>query len=289
MKSIIKVYYNLEPLEIIEEKDFYCFYIKDNKYYFVPFNNDEKQVLFIYNELLKRNIKVNEIVFTIDNKIVVNYNNKLYSLLRVNCYENELVDVNNFFNIFVKYDVSNWSLIWSDKIDYYSYQVHERGLKKESVLNSFSYYVGLAETAIEYCNLLNINNVPTAIQHRRIYANNYEINYLNPLNMVIDFSIRDYSEYIKSCFFNSSITLDDISNYFDKMKYTDIMVNLLYSRLLFPTYYFDIYDEVINDSNDKKLIDIVKKSNDYEEFLKKFYYYFKDRYNLIPIEWIIKT
>ena len=78
MKSIIKVYYNLEPLEIIEEKDCYYFYIKDNKYYFVPFNNDENHVLFIYDELLKRNIKINEIVFTIDNKIVVNYNNRLF-------------------------------------------------------------------------------------------------------------------------------------------------------------------------------------------------------------------
>ncbi len=287
MKSTLNFYYNLFPDKIYNQEDFYYFTLADNKYYFVPFNNDEEIVKKIYNQLKVQKIKVNEIIFNKDGKIGTIIDNKTYALLMVNCLENEIVDLDEFLILKFDLPVSNWGNVWSDKLDYYAYQVSELALKKETLLNSFSYYVGLSENAITYFNMINKDNSQSFIQHRRIYAKNYEINYYNPLNMVIDFGIRDLAEYIKFSFFSNEFNIDKIINYINKVNLDNTLINLLYARLLFPTYYFDVYDKIIiNKRPEKDLIKIVNKSTEYEEFLKQFYLYYSKKYTMYRIEWL---
>lgn len=290
MKSTINFYYNLFPDEIINQKEFYYFFIDEFKYYFVPFNNDEAMVKKIYEELDGLKIKVNNIIFNKDNNITTLFDNKPYALMRVNCLENVVVDLCDFMYVPIAYPASDWGEIWSRKIDYYAYQISERGLKKSVVLNSFSYYVGLSENAISYFNLIKKNNAITAVQHRRLYSLNYEINYYNPLNMVFDYSVRDVAEFIKFSFFDDKLNINRIMNYINKLYVNDTMINLLYARLLFPTYYFDLYDKIVNDElGEGELIKIISKVEAYEEFLKNFYLYFFKKYNMLRIEWLLKT
>ena len=64
---------------------------------------------------------------------------------------------------------------------------------------------------------------------------------------------------------------------------------MLYARLLYPTYYFDAYEDIINNNGDEnKLISIVNKINEYELFLKKAYFEISKYTNLERIDWIIK-
>ena len=73
---------------------------------------------------------------------------------------------------------------------------------------------------------------------------------------------------------------------FDKNEYI-----LLFSRLLFPTYYFDVYDDIINNNlKEEKIISIINKNELYEQFLVIVYNYIVKEKNIFiePIEWLIK-
>ena len=188
---------------------------------------------------------------------------------------------------------NNWAELWSSKVDYFEYQVNELGHNKSIVLNSFSYYVGLAENAISIVNNVNLkysqeeNNI--SLSHKRIRYPNMEIDYYNPLNFIFDLKVRDIAEYIKSIFFytDRESTLRVIKNNLEDINFNNYDVNMFYARLLYPSYYFDIYEKVIEGDNEEKLLDIIRKNRDYEIFLKQLYYLLEQRYQLEKIDWIV--
>lgn len=286
MKSTINFYYNLFPTNIIEKDNFFYFWVNENKFYFVPFENDINVVMKIYERLVQDKKKVNKIILNKDKNLVTVYKSKYYALIMVDCIENEIVDLNDFFSVILDSVPVDWGSVWERKIDYLEYQVNQRALGKDNILNSFGYYVGMAENAIQYYNLLEKKDVVVGIQHKRIYANNYEINYYNPLNMIVDYNVRDIAEYIKFSFFDNKLNIDNIIRYINKMNLNSTMMNLLYIRLIFPTYYFDNYEKYLDNYLDEKiLINILNKASSYENFLKSFYQYYGERYNLLRIDW----
>jgi len=286
MKNIINYYYGLFPDKVIHQENIFYFWFNKNKYYFVPFINDENMVLTIYEKFLSEKKKINKILLNKFGKLVTKYKNSDYAMIMVDCIENEIIELENFYNISFEGKVSDWAKIWEQKLDYFEYQVNQRGLGKDNILNSFSYYVGLGENAIQYYNFVDKKEVDTGIQHKRLYAKNYEINYYNPLNMIIDYSVRDLAEYIKFLFFFGDFKEEKIIRYLDKLSLNNSMFNLFYARLLFPTYYFDFYEKFINDEeDDNNLLIILAKSTDFEIFLKNMYIYFSNKYQLIRIEW----
>lgn len=287
MKNIINYYYGLFPDKVIHQENIFYFWFNKNKYYFVPFINDENMVLTIYEKFLSEKKKINKILLNKFGKLVTKYKNSDYAMIMVDCIENEIIELENFYNISFEGKVSDWAKIWEQKLDYFEYQVNQRGLGKDNILNSFSYYVGLGENAIQYYNFVDKKEVDTGIQHKRLYAKNYEINYYNPLNMIIDYSVRDLAEYIKFLFFFGDFKEEKIIRYLDKLSLNNSMFNLFYARLLFPTYYFDFYEKFINDEeDDNNLLIILAKSTDFEIFLKNMYIYFSNKYQLIRIEWL---
>lgn len=289
MKNIINFYYNLFPDNVIQQDSIFYFWIGENKYYFVPFINDEKKVLKIYEKFLSENKKINKIIINKDGSLITKYKNNNYSLIMVDCLENEIVQLNEFFNMLIDEKGFEWSNVWEQKIDYFEYQVNQRALGKDNILNSFSYYVGLGENAIQYYNFIDKKDAFVGVQHKRIYANNYEINYYNPLNMIIDYSVRDLAEYIKFSFFFGDFDKNKIFKYIDELNLNNSMFNLLYARLLFPTYYFDYYEKFINDEVDEtNLLIVIKKSKKYEEFLKEMYLNFYEKYNIFRLEWVLE-
>ena len=64
---------------------------------------------------------------------------------------------------------------------------------------------------------------------------------------------------------------------------------MLYARLLYPSYYFDIYEDVMNNDGDQeKIIPIINKVPEYEIFLKKAYLEISRYTNLERIDWLMK-
>ena len=170
------------------------------------------------------------------------------------------------------------------------------GVEKNVVKSSFSYYVGLSENAISYVNnaILKYGGVSSGrivLSHRRVFYPNYKLNYMNPLSFVFDLEVRDVAEYLKSMFFKKDIEycLDELRSYLSIRKLNIYEYHMFYARLLYPSYYFDVYDSVMNKNvNEEELVKIVKRSNDYEKFLKKTYLEISKYVRLDKIDWIIE-
>lgn len=169
-------------------------------------------------------------------------------------------------NKLLTYRKVNWKELWEEKLDYYEFQMSELGLKYKKLRESFSYYSGLCECAIALLNYSNAVNM--YMTHNR--------------GIVVDSITRDIGEYIKYEFFyrDNEISIDNI--YLTNDEYI-----LLMARLLYPSYYFDIYDNIIQEKiNESEIDKVIKKNSSYELFLKKTYLYIKQRSNIPMINWL---
>lgn len=305
MKETLEYYYGLD-IESIEELDGkYHFKIENQDYFFVFYNRgieELEDIINVSNEMVKKGINVHKILINRNNSFLTKvgeYNYILFAVSNLN-EEYDIFDMvkiseklvlnNNKSNLYR----NNWETLWSEKIDYFEYQVRELSIEKDVVKNSFSYYVGMAENAISYVNNTNMKYGGDAyrivLSHRRVFYPNYKLNYLNPLSFVFDLEVRDIAEYLKAMFFKKDISfcLDELSSYLKIRHLSLYEYQMLYARLLYPTYYFDVYESVMNKNGDEEqLVNIIKKCDSYEEFLKKAYLEISKYAKIDKIEWII--
>ena len=153
-------------------------------------------------------------------------------------------------------------------------------------------YHGIAENAILYFNL-SINKFndgsSVAIMHNRVKYPCYLKDYNNPVNFVIDYSVRDVSEYIKSYMLSNDYNIENIFEILNSYKYSKLMFNLLYSRLLYPSFYFDIFDNIIlDDGVDSDIVKVLDYSSRYLNMLKEIYDNYSNKYEMFKIEWLDK-
>jgi spore coat protein YutH len=306
MKDIIDNYYNLDIDEYKENKNYLRFHSNKEIFYFVFFNRtiDElKDLLLVSSELKERGIRVHDIILNKDNQILTKVGDNYYILLKLNTREDEIITFNQIINYNNKLRLNNkssklyrnnWGYLWSKKVDYFEYQIKEIGKDKRVVLDSFSYYIGLAENAISYVNKIN-NNIGMSnydnitLAHRRIFYPNYILNYLNPLSFIFDLEVRDIAEYLKSTFFNNNDSILDLKLYLQQVKLTPYSYHMLFARLLYPSYYFDLYEDIMNNnSSEESIIKIINKVDDYEYFLKQAYIEISKYTRLEKIEWLLK-
>lgn len=308
MKELLRSYYNISnSIPIYEHDDKSCSFIfQDKKYFFLPFNRSEDEFpdLFSLNqELIEKGIPTAKFIPNKEKSFLNLCNNikyvllempldtdKEYNVLDMNSYANKLV-VSSKKSILYR---NQWALLWSSKIDYFEYQVSQLGKDKTVILNSFSYYVGLAENAIAYVNSttkkhqISINEKIT-LQRKRVTFPNTYYQYFNPLNYVIDIEVRDIASYFKSLFFNSYEDLWIEVNAYLKIRRLGIFgYQLLYARLLYPSFYFDIYEQVMDGKREEKdLLFIINRVDDYELFLKDMYFLISKYAPIEAVNWII--
>ena len=306
MKEIIKYYYNFDLNSINELKNCTTFKYNGDEYYFVFFNRglDElKDIIEIINELKNKGIRVHDIILNRENKYLTRVGDNNYILLKLNTRYNEkinfiyIVEMSNKLKLNSKnsklYRI-NWADLWSSKIDYFEYQIKEIGKNKKVILDSFSYYVGLTENAISYVNKINkvigkseFDNITLA--HRRIFNPNISLNYLNPLSFIFDLEVRDIAEYLKTEFFNNENGFLDLQTYLKMKRLSSYSYHMLYARLLYPSYYFDLYEDIMNNNgSEEKIVNIIDKIDEYEIFLKAAYYEISKYTNLEHIDWLLK-
>ena len=306
MKDIINYYYNLNVDNIDSLQDKYHFKYQNRDYFFVFYNRSLEElddIILCVNTMKEKGINIHNIVPNINNSYITNINETNYILFSVTSMKEkydifDIVENNNILklnNDSKKLYRNNWVNLWSEKIDYFEYQIRELGLNKEVVINSFCYYIGLAENAISYANLANElvtkEYIPNVVwQHRRIFYPNYKLNYYNPLSFIFDIEVRDVAEYLKAKFFVVGIddTIEDLKTYLSIKKLDNYMYHMLFARILYPTYYFDIYEDIMNKKrNEDDLIKIINEVNNYELFIKKVYFEISKYTLLEKIDWLI--
>lgn len=298
MKNALKYYYNLDISTIHQKNKNFYFNLDGFEYLFIKYENlEEIEAIYeLASNLNIRGIYTHQIVLNNSRKILTKINEDDYILMKIFVTKekiqiNDIIQFNNINYVMenTKLKRDNWDKLWSDKVDYLEYQVNQMGKKYPLIRQSFSYYVGLAENAIILVKNTSREKIPLSLSHRRILYSDTTYNLYNPLNVVFDLRIRDVCEYFKSCFFNNQDILSEVRMYlyYNKLDYNESCFFL--ARMLFPTYYFDIYEKIINNEIDEsKLNSIISKVKEYELFLKNIYLFLKNSVNIPDIEWLAK-
>lgn len=306
MKETIEYYYNLDVLEIDENDGKYHFKLNNQDFFFVFYNRGLEElndITSVVREMIAKGIDVHKIIMNRNNSYLTSVNGYNYILFVVTNLEQtyDIFDMVEFMDHLVlannstKLYRNNWAILWSKKIDYFEYQVRELALQKEVVKNSFSYYIGMSEVAISYVNNANFKygklaSIHLVLSHRRVFYPNIKLNYLNPLSFIFDLEVRDIAEYLKAMFFKEEEeeVMEELKSYLKIRPLSIYEYHMFLARLIYPTYYFDIYEQVMNkDIEDEALIKVIKRSEDYEEFLKEAYLEISKYAKLEKIDWLI--
>ena len=287
MKNVINYYYGIIVNEFKKTQSNFVFNINNNEYEFVEYYGDINKLINIYSTLKFYRKEVYEIITNKQNSVITYYENKPYILLRkinVRNKEIELSDIVSYSSsVYVKEEI-NWKKLWIGKLDYYAMQLDEVGIKYPTLNKSFNYYLGLSEIAINLLNYVNIKNINYYISHRRLDTKG---DMFNPLNIIIDSRVRDIGEYIKVKYFYDKIEIRKLEEFIISSKFSKDEIILLLARLIYPSYYFDIYEKVfISNESEKELNKIIKKNAEYEAFLKDIYNIIKQFYPIPQIEFL---
>ena len=293
MKNVINYYYNIFFNDIHQRKQNFYFDLNDVRYFFILFEGDITSLQTAYKlqeELIQRNIYVHQIILNKDKQIVTFVNGNSYILLKA-LYYKEKINFNNvisFSKIIINTNHNhNWQKLWSEKNDHIEYQINQTRNRYPLISESYNYFLGLGENSIQLLNIIKTANIPQVIAHKRINNNSTVFELYNPLNLIIDSRIRDIAEYFKSSFFSGQNINDELENFLKKAKLTTAEYYLFLARMLYPTYYFDAYENILNGKKEEKEIKkIINKVNDYEKILKKIYNYYKQFLMMTPIEWL---
>lgn len=303
MKNTINYYYNLNPKKINQIFNYYYFYIDNELYYFMVYEKDTKTINSIYDfnrMLLSNNVLVHEILNNKTNTILTFVNQVPYLLLKISVNINKpifLGEISYLSSIYINYpnDLmrSNWNLLWTQKIDYLEYH-HEQNYQKYPLLSkSFNYFIGMSENAISYLNQTIVKLKPEksdigVISHDVILLDDTVYALYDPLNIIIDHKARDLAEYIKISFFKDNYNIfDELDEYFRYHYFSFYGIQLLISRILWPSFYFEVYDEILRGkANETAILKITSRISDYEKYLGDIFRYFHKFYPIEDIMWL---
>lgn len=305
MKNTINYYYNLNPNKIKQIFHYYYFYVDNELYFFKIYERNIKDINAIYNfnqECLQHNILVNEIVNNKTNTIVTYVHQIPYLLTKISININKpisLAEISYLSNIHISYPKqlmrTNWINLWPLKVDYLEYY-HEQNYQKYPLLSSsFNYFIGMAENAISYLNytisIFNPEKVDIGVISHDIFTVDDTIYALyDPQNIIIDHKARDLAEYIKLSFFKDNYAIfDELDQYFQYNYFSIYGIHLLMARILYPSFYFEMYDKIINHQmNESEILKIISRINEYESYLVDVWKYFHKYYQIKDVTWLTK-
>lgn len=300
IKNFLNYYYHLYPVEIIKEKENYKFYLNDKLYILYLITNKEQEVkeqIILNKELVYYNypsLVINNVfnnsysLIEGKNYILVCYNFSNRKVMETDLTKDIYINKNNYLIL----NRSNWYDLWCKKVDYFEYQKNYIKDKYPLLYNTIDYFIGYAEVAISYLSEVNKtikrdSKDYLTICHKRVYFNDDLNNFYNPFSLIIDYKARDVGEYLKSLLFYG---------YQEKqIKELLLVINssyqrhLLMARVLFPSFYFDCYEDIINGiTGEEEIISILNKIKDYEDFLVYLYNLLRETDYLIQIDFLEK-
>ena len=298
MNNFIEYFYGIKIDKVIYNDKYYSFIYNGFVYRLYIYNDEPRGVKFLYdtNRMLVGNTLMSEIIINRNNDILSSYNGFVYILIKIYANVNKVIsldEVSFLSNSMYKENMNvNWGMLWSNKIDYLEDLINENGKKYPLIVDSFNYFVGMTENAISYFNTIDIDSgYKYVVSHKIIrWDDTVEVLY-NPMNIIFDFRVRDVAEYIKNSFFNNNYNIfEELVNYLRKNYLSLMEVKLLISRLLYPSFYFEMYEDILIDNKEEKIIlDVISRLDEYEDYLGKVISFFKINYDIEEIGWLKKV
>lgn len=253
----------------------------------------ENELLEIHH-IIKNNEYYDQCIFNIEKKLVTPVNNQYYILLKKVSRQIDLMEcLLKPYRILIPrenyklIDRSNWTFLWSKKIDYIEYQLLHLGNGYPLLKNSINYFIGMAENAISYVyetyRSIKPQSYSLVISHKRIMKRDFN----NPLNLIIDHRSRDIAEYLKYLFLNRNYDYVKIKKDLENFQLDQFSCQLIYGRLLFPTYYFDMYDQIVNKNiEEKEIVPILKRVEEYEDYITNIYMLMSQSATIEKVNWL---
>ncbi|MBS2970404.1 spore coat protein YutH [Metabacillus sp. KIGAM252] len=190
--------------------------------------------------------------------------------------------------------IGQWKDLWERRLDQLEVfwrgkvQAHPLDHFEKLFIESFPYYLGLAENGIQYLVDTELDDEPlfsdaAAICHNRFHSDlwNREFTIKLPTDWVFDHASRDIAEYLRYDFLQNPDQLRNeggnfLADYDRTAPLSSFSWRLIYSRLLFPIHYFECIEDyyLAPDSEkpnyEKKLQELLQRSAEYEQFLTSY-------------------
>ena len=271
IKNILIYYYSVCPTFCrrvvnnysieVDGRSFWLMYINPFEY------NRLSDIIFLYEMCLSFIPDFHHIVRAKSGDFFISFKGNTYVLVEFfkkhYNLDTVLVDMNKMS---ISLKTYMWSSLWRHKIDYLENYYNSKKITK-SIDFYFDYFVGLAENAIYLFNTFFENkNCELAVQHRRYITESF---YDNPLNLVVDYRVRDLAEFIKSEYLYSNLSIDEILKMVKLEKFGNSEIKLLMIRLLYPSCFFDLYEKSIREDDFVLKHSVEVKLKNYPLFLRK--------------------
>jgi spore coat protein YutH len=192
--------------------------------------------------------------------------------------------------------IGQWKQLWEKRLNQMEgvwqaklYQSPENEFER-MFMESFPYYMGLTENAIQYLVDSEIDETPGRMDNGTVCHERFsnptwgkEILLKNPMDWVFDHRSRDLAEWTRGVYFESKHAHHQQVRkfYYDYQALAPLSAfswRLLYARLLFPLHYFECVEDyyITQSEQDKKWQEerfskYLQTSSEYEKFLGEFY------------------
>lgn len=282
MKEFIEYNYDLRCDDLAILNNLLYFKHLDKFYIISNFNRDEVEFEKVLNYLISNNLKSLKVVMNKKGSYISEFNGKKYVVMESDC-ENEIIDFPICIGGLIN-ENNYWNEIWENRVVQLEKHKSELSLNKD-IFYILNYYIGLIEICIYNYNLLirkygQKNGL--SIQHNRIEFPMYSFSYYNPVNYLFDFEFRDFAEYLKMRFFYSDFSTDEAISVIDNYNFDNFSINMFFVRLIYPTYFLELYDmQNKNNVYSDLFYDLLKKSSQYENFILKLITVMSSKYEII--------
>lgn len=294
MKNFLNYYYDLFPKKVYLSEDELFFFAKGYKFYIVRCDNkDIEKNICLYNNLLLNGFMINSFFSNKDGKYLTKFKNKNIVLIKVNGIENDELmydDILKLRKISIGFNLERINLIeeWTKEIDILENEFSEYNKEYIIVKDSFDYFVGCAENAIQLykkCSNNSLDNENLSIGHFNCGLLNMK-SFLNPMFLsYIDFDYEQVN-YIKYKFFNNKINYEELNIIISNCKNPGI----LFACLLYPSYYLFLLKKLVSSNNkalmQNEIVNYLNKNKSYIEFLISFKNKLKNIKEINLIDWI---
>ncbi len=282
MKEFIEYNYDLRCDDLAILNNLLYFKHLDKFYIISNFNRDEVEFEKVLNYLISNNLKFLKVVMNKKGSYISEFNGNKYVVMESDC-ENEIIDFPICIGGLIN-ENNYWNEIWENRVVQLEKHKSELSLNKD-IFYILNYYIGLIEICIYNYNLLirkygQKNGL--SIQHNRIEFPMYSFSYYNPVNYLFDFEFRDFAEYLKMRFFYSDFSTDEAISVIDNYNFDNFSINMFFVRLIYPTYFLELYDmQNKNNVYSDLFYDLLKKSSQYENFILKLITAMSSKYEII--------
>ncbi|MGP4078590.1 spore coat putative kinase YutH [Pseudalkalibacillus sp. R45] len=215
---------------------------------------------------------------------------------------------------------NQWIDLWTSRLDQLKENYHsisQNGPSSEFdflFYESFPYYEGLTENAIQYIvdyeyDRNGKEEGTYTITHERFHSGSWIPIKQNdnlfmklPLNLVVDHPVRDVAEYVRHLVTQQAkgdVISGFLSDYTEEKPLTRGGWRLLYGRLLYPATYFDVVETYYNATRSHErdglvnhLKYVLSLEENHESFMKNFFNISglpRDVVQFEPVGWLSKS